>query len=41
MTMIDHATSTCRAACIGAVRVDMRGHWFGYWFIDGVPTAMS
>jgi len=26
------------AGCQGGAR---RGYWFGYWFIPGVPVAMS
>ncbi|MDR9438596.1 MAG: hypothetical protein RI841_03730 [Halomonas sp.] len=41
MTMTRRAKPTLRDACIGVERVGLGGYWFGYWFIPGVPAAMS
>ncbi|MGM0982889.1 MAG: hypothetical protein ACQEXG_05595 [Pseudomonadota bacterium] len=41
MTMICRTQPACRDACIGTGHEGVRGYWFGYWFIAGVPTVMS
>ncbi|WP_280546348.1 MULTISPECIES: hypothetical protein [unclassified Halomonas] len=41
MTMIHRTQPAFRVARNGSGAFAVRGYWFGYWFIPGVPVAMS